>query len=85
METSRRCSIKPLVGFVKGRHGNVDDFQFADGPVSTAGFDIDGGHGFHRKPLAIQFHFAFSLQHQINLGQSAMIMGSRVRLDTYQM
>lgn len=85
MRFSAGTLVEPLVLRIEGGHGYIDDLQLANGAVATAGLDENGRHGFHRKPLSIQFHFALALQNEINLGELLVIVAPGILLDVHQM
>src|SRR5687767_740603 len=41
--------IKPLVRLIECRNRDVDNFQFPNGAMATAGLDINRRHRLHRK------------------------------------
>jgi hypothetical protein len=75
------CSIEPLICGIEGGDGDIDDFELADGPVATAGFDEDGGQGLHWIKFAVEFHVTFAFEDQIDLRQFLVIVGFRVGFD----
>jgi hypothetical protein len=70
-----------LVGRVEGGHGDIDDFQVADGAVDAAWADHDGGEGFEGDNFAIGFEVALAFEDNVNLGHAFVMMGSAVSVD----
>ena len=78
---SKPVSVKPLVRFIKGGDGDVDDRDLAYGSMAAERSDKHCRHRPERKRLPVYFHPAFSGEDEINLGHLFVIMRSRVRLN----
>src|SRR5436309_15565532 len=77
--------IEPLIIVLERRDGDIDDFEVADGAVSTARSDVNSCHWFDVMAFAIEFNFAFAFEHEINLRRSLVIMRAGIGLDVDQM
>jgi hypothetical protein len=51
------------------------------GPVTAAGLDVDRGKGFHGVPLPVEFNTARSLEHDVDLSSSLVIVRAGILLD----
>lgn len=79
--------IDKFVSGVELRENNVQDFHFADCPVTDAGGDHDAHARFEGCELAIEFHLGivFAFENEIGLGQRFVIMRFSIGSDFCQM
>src|SRR6185436_7389540 len=73
--------IKPFVGRIEYRDGDVDNFHLTDGAVAAAGLDHNARHRLDGESLAVQFDLAFPFEHDINLSHPFVVVRSRVLRD----
>ena len=76
-------SVKPLIRWIEGRDGDVNDPQMANGAMAATWFNQDGCPWFYGDQFAVEFQVTVTFQHQINLGHALVIMnpGLRPNLD----
>ena len=57
----------------------------ADGAMTAAGFDIDGGHGLDRDAMSVKFEVTLAFQNNVDFGGSFVIVGACVLLNIHKM
>ena len=79
--------VEPLVVWIKGRNGGIDDLHFTYGAMAAAGLDHDGSHRFDGEELAIEFDegLAFGFEDEVNLGEGFVVVGPRILGNFYVM
>ena len=71
-------SVEVLVFGVKGGDANVDDSHSADGAMTAAGLDEDGGEGLYRHDFAIELHAAIAFEDKVDLGELLVVVHAGV-------
>ncbi len=70
---------------IKRWDDEVDDLESTDSAMATAGFDVDGGHGFEGDAVAVEFEVAFAFEDDVDLDELFVVVDAGVDADVEEM